>query len=110
MAGDDAGVEIVGAADAVADIEIDVAPLIEVRRRLRRCDRRGERDRDDCEDRGGGTAHPASSTHEATPLDVVPAHVRLERNDFCLNRHPALASCLSMILSENRCTLFGIML
>jgi hypothetical protein len=27
-----------------------------------------------------------------------------------LNRHPALASCLSMIFSENRCTLFGIML
>src|SRR5262245_16678813 len=43
---------------------------------------------------------------------------RLERNDFSLNRHPALASCLSMIFSENRCTpriksgagFFGIML
>jgi hypothetical protein len=53
----------------------------------------------------------------------------LERDDFSLNRHPtllfgrmilseksatfrdhALASCLSMISSENRCTLFGIML
>jgi hypothetical protein len=53
----------------------------------------------------------------------------LERDDFSLNRHPALlfgrmilseksatfrdhalASCLSMIFSENRCTLFGIML
>jgi hypothetical protein len=34
----------------------------------------------------------------------------LERDDFSLNRHPTLASCLSMILSENRCTLFGIML
>jgi hypothetical protein len=26
-----------------------------------------------------------------------------------INRHPALASCSSMIFSENRCTLFGIM-
>jgi hypothetical protein len=36
--------------------------------------------------------------------------VGLKRDDFSLNRHPALASCLSMIFSENRCTLFGIML
>src|SRR5262249_27183624 len=34
----------------------------------------------------------------------------LERDDFSLNRQPALAFCLSMIFSENRCTLFGIML
>jgi hypothetical protein len=34
----------------------------------------------------------------------------LARDDFYLNRHPALASCLSMIFSENRYTLFGIML
>jgi hypothetical protein len=34
----------------------------------------------------------------------------LKRDDFSLNRHPALASRLSMIFSENRCTLFGIML
>ena len=34
----------------------------------------------------------------------------LERDDFSSNRHPDLASCLSMIFSENRCTLFGIML
>jgi hypothetical protein len=32
------------------------------------------------------------------------------RNDFSSNRHPALASCLSMIFSENRRTLFGIVL
>jgi hypothetical protein len=38
------------------------------------------------------------------------ARRRLKRDDFSLNRHPALASCLSMIFSENRCTLFGIML
>src|SRR4029077_4050187 len=37
MAGDDARLHIVGAADAVADIEVDVAALVEVRRRLRRC-------------------------------------------------------------------------
>jgi hypothetical protein len=34
----------------------------------------------------------------------------LEQDDFSLNRHPTLASGLSMIFSENRCTLFGIML
>jgi hypothetical protein len=33
-----------------------------------------------------------------------------EQDDFSLNRHPTLASGLSMIFSENRCTLFGIML
>src|SRR5260370_15974200 len=35
---------------------------------------------------------------------------RLERDDFSLNCHPALAYCLSMIFSENRYPLFGIML
>jgi hypothetical protein len=34
----------------------------------------------------------------------------LERDDFSSNRHPALSFCLSMIFSENRCTLFRIML
>ncbi|MBX9845298.1 MAG: hypothetical protein K2Z80_26150 [Xanthobacteraceae bacterium] len=34
----------------------------------------------------------------------------LKRDDFSSNRHPALASCLSVIFSENRFTLFGIML
>jgi hypothetical protein len=34
----------------------------------------------------------------------------LDRDDFSSNRHPALAFCLSMILSENRYPLFGIML
>jgi hypothetical protein len=33
----------------------------------------------------------------------------LKRDDFSSNRHRALAPCLSMIFSENRCTLFGIM-
>jgi len=35
---------------------------------------------------------------------------RLEQDDFSSNRHPALGFRWSMIFSENRCTLFGIML
>jgi hypothetical protein len=34
----------------------------------------------------------------------------LERDDFFSNRHRALAYRWSMIFSENRCPLFGIML
>src|SRR5260370_965952 len=34
----------------------------------------------------------------------------LERDDFSSNRHPAPAYSRSMIFSENRCPLFGIML
>src|SRR5260370_39268936 len=34
----------------------------------------------------------------------------LERDDFSSNRHPALLLCLSMVFSENRYPLFGIML
>ena len=34
----------------------------------------------------------------------------LERDDFSSNRHPAPAYCWSMIFSENRFPLFGIML
>ena len=34
----------------------------------------------------------------------------LERDDFPSNRHPALGYCWSMIFSENRHPLFGIML
>jgi len=34
----------------------------------------------------------------------------LKRDDFSSNRHPALSLCLSMIFSENRYTLFRIML
>src|SRR5262245_7688877 len=34
----------------------------------------------------------------------------LERDDFSSNRHLALLYCWSMIFSENRCPLFGIML
>jgi len=34
----------------------------------------------------------------------------LKRDEIRLNRHRALSFCLSMIFSENRCTLFRIML
>jgi hypothetical protein len=37
------------------------------------------------------------------------ASAALERDDFSLNRHPTLLFG-RMIFSENRCTLFGIML
>jgi hypothetical protein len=43
----------------------------------------------------------------------VPVIVRgfaLKLDDFSSNRHHALAYCLRMIFSENRYTLFGIML
>jgi hypothetical protein len=38
------------------------------------------------------------------------AQSRLKRDDFASNRHRALACCLRMIFSENRYTLFRIML
>jgi len=59
----------------------------------------------------GGTA-AASSLGTDRALRARPALWRspLERDDFSLNRPPALASCLSLILSENRYPLFGIML
>ena len=40
-------------------------------------------------------------------FDAVTA--TLKRDGIWLNHHRALASCLSMIFSENRCTLFRIM-
>jgi hypothetical protein len=42
-------------------------------------------------------------------IDPIERRV-LERDDFSSNRHPALSFCLSMIFSENRYTLFRIML
>jgi hypothetical protein len=55
----------------------------------------------------GGRSMSYSSAAGGAP---DPVGAGSERDDFSLNRHPALASCLSMIFSENRCTLFGIML
>jgi len=52
----------------------------------------------------------------AAPMRSVMPHFELmdrrslERDDFSSNRHPARASYLSMIFSENRHPLFGIML
>src|SRR4051812_22805299 len=40
----------------------------------------------------------------------VPSPGALDRDDFSSHGHPAPASCLSMIFSENRYRLFGIML
>jgi Zn-dependent M28 family amino/carboxypeptidase len=50
--------------------------------------------------------------HVHPPNFVVAAAIgwALKRNDFRLNRHFALARYLSMIFSENRYPLFGIML
>src|SRR5262245_38111408 len=71
---------------------------------------------------------PASDKY-GSPLGPYQSVCALERDDFSLNRHSALASCLSIIFfrkplhtfrddasclsiifSENRCTLFGMML
>jgi lipoprotein-releasing system ATP-binding protein len=38
------------------------------------------------------------------------SHLDLKRDEIGMDRHRALAICLSMIFSENRCTLFRIML
>jgi hypothetical protein len=43
------------------------------------------------------------------PAATSPDHA-LKRDDFSSNRHHALAHCLSMIFSEIRYPLFGIML
>jgi len=42
--------------------------------------------------------------------DESGAHVGLKRDEIRLNRHRALGLCWSMIFSENRYTLFQIML
>jgi hypothetical protein len=69
----------------------------------------------------GGPAGSISAKHAlasspqaaiARPRDqfIAAALASLERDEFSSNRHPALALCLSMIFSENRYPLFGIML
>src|SRR5262249_29619906 len=70
MAGKHAGIEIVGAADAVADIELDVAALVELRGRLRE----GERYRRKYENGGRNGARPGVMTHHAllkSPLGLL---------------------------------------
>jgi hypothetical protein len=52
--------------------------------------------------KGGGLF--GTAVHDVAPI------IRLERDGIRLNRHRALDSGLSMIFSENRFTLFRIML
>src|SRR5467141_3337104 len=61
--------------------------------------------------KGGGpdALTAAGAASETTrPYRIIPDG--LERDDFSSNRHPALAYCWSMIFSENRFPLLGIML
>jgi hypothetical protein len=61
----------------------------------------------------GGSTHARPGAARCGPAAVVDARQNvsaLDRNDFSSNRHPDLVSCLSMIFSENRFPLFGIML
>jgi len=53
--------------------------------------------------------HSIRSANSA-PHGRVPDFIELERDELWFDRHPALAFCLSMILSENRIPLFRIML
>jgi hypothetical protein len=58
---------------------------------------------------------PVASKHTSTLSHLVEAapisaFAILKRDDFSSNRHPALAYWWSMIFSENRYPLFGIML
>jgi len=57
-------------------------------------------------DAAGALRHPFSVSK--SPLWEVGGS--LKRDEIGLNHHRALASCLSMIFSENRYTLFRIML
>src|SRR5262249_25644000 len=63
MARDGARIEIVGAADAIADVEIDVLAFEKIRRRLRV----GKGHRRSREERGGNAAHPTFKTHHLLP-------------------------------------------
>jgi hypothetical protein len=47
---------------------------------------------------------------DASCAGLTRASIHLKRDGIWLNRQRALASCLSMIFSENRYTLFRIML
>jgi len=52
-------------------------------------------------------AAPAEVRRAASTFILIPG---LKRDEIGLNRHRALALCLSVIFSENRRTLFRIML
>ena len=63
-------------------------------------------------DMGDAVAHLAGADHADFANSVRHGFLSepLERDDFSSNRHPALDYWWSMIFSENRCPLFGIML
>ena len=52
----------------------------------------------------------ADAARQKRELRVTAGANGLKRDDFSSNRHPALGYWWSMIFSENRFTLFGIML
>jgi hypothetical protein len=56
----------------------------------------------------GAKSKGLAAVMDAAWLMISPG--ALERDDFSSNRHPAPAYCWSMIFSENRFPLFGIML
>jgi hypothetical protein len=59
---------------------------------------------------GAGNGPDCGEHSERDFLNDRHAELRPARaDDFSLNRPPALAFCLSMIFSENRCALFWIM-
>ena len=66
VAGERAGVEIVAAADAVADIELDVPALVELGRGLRG----GERQRPKHQERGRHRARPLQPIHAGIPQNA----------------------------------------
>ncbi|WP_156944442.1 hypothetical protein [Bradyrhizobium sp. Ec3.3] len=53
---------------------------------------------------------PPAVTRVVVAIEESCHRVRLKRDEIGLNRHRALGYCLSMIFSENRFTLFRIML
>jgi hypothetical protein len=57
-----------------------------------------------------GSYFPGDSLEIPAAAAVAADYLPLERDDFSSNRHRALAYCWSMIFSENRYPLFGIML
>src|SRR5215207_291914 len=58
----------------------------------------------------GETPGTIAGDATAAALSAAYGSALLERHDFSSSRHPAPALCLSMIFSENREPLFGIML
>jgi hypothetical protein len=60
--------------------------------------------------RGLGAALRPGPRRRAAPFSLLQPNTYLERDELSSNRHPALHYWWSMIFSENRYPLFGIML